>query len=166
MNITATTAGAPVDDARLDTLQRDLGASIPAAYRAFLLNSNGGEPTLDHYPIHGMVDNPFGEIRMFLGVDAREEYDDLEVTRSQLSDRLPAELLAIGYSSGGDMICLSLRPSDYGEVFFWDSHAESDPASWSRSGYTNVYFVAKDFETFIASLSTYEAFAGQAPDTS
>lgn len=160
MRVAIAGAGRAVDQSRLDELETTIGRPLPPSYRAFLLRNNGGEPDLDHYPITGMTDNPFGEIRMFLGIDAAAEHDDVEATLDLLKDSLPQGFLPVGYSSGGDMICVSLNDHDHGAVYFWDSQAESEPAPWMRSGYSNAYFVADSFEHFIASLDKFEAFAG------
>ena len=160
MSVSISNPGRPVDERRLDLLAVRIGRPLPISYRAFLLEHNGGEPDLDHYPIEGMESNPYGEIRMFMGLDAEADYDDIESTWEMLKDQLPPEFLPIGYSSGNDLVCLSLAESDYGTVYFWDSQIESELAPWARSGYSNAFFVAEDFARFLESLDSYEAFAG------
>lgn len=156
--VTITEVNAAVGERRVAQLEANIMGRLPEAYRSFLLEHNGGEPDLDHYQISGMANNPFGEIRMFLGLDATENYDDLEWNLRLLRDRLPSQFLPVGYSSGGDMICVSLNAHDYGTIYFWDSQATSEPSNDARSGYSNLYYVAEDFGHFLKELNTFESF--------
>jgi hypothetical protein len=161
--VSISSAERPVDSARLAQLEMSIGSTLPESYRAFLSRTNGGEPDVDHFPISGMAGNAFGEIRRFLSLDAASLSDDLDSTRQLLQGKLPATLMAIGYSSTDDMICLSLARRDYGTVYYWDAQSESEEAPWMQSGFANAYFIADDFETFLALLDSFESFDSSAP---
>jgi hypothetical protein len=163
MRVSITCSGPSLTEADVLDLETRLRISLPAPYTKFLLHHNGGEPDLDHYPIDGMGGNPFGEIRMLLGIGTAEEYNDLERTLLLMDERLPPQFLPIGYSSSDDLICLSLAGQDRGTVYFVDTCEMPEPAPWHRSGYANAYFVAEDFEAFLQSLDTFEAYAKSSP---
>jgi hypothetical protein len=68
-----------------------------------------------------------------------------------LGGRLPAGLLPIAADLGGNIICISLRETDEGTVYYWDWYGQfPDP----RPPDANVYPIAESFERFLKSLYT------------
>jgi hypothetical protein len=159
MNVIITTPGPKLQPGRLDALEGKLGLTLPLDFRKFLLNTNGGTPTPDHYRIEGSLDTPFSDVQTIFGVDTVAEHDDLELVYQDYLDRVPHGFLPIGHSSTNDLLCLSLRTQDYGTVYFWDSWADGAPEPSKRSGYSNLNYVAEDFSSFLLGLRSYETLA-------
>ena len=161
MRVSIGDPGPPLELADLSGLEARLGSQLPDSYKSFLLRTNGGTPTPDHFAIQGAAGNPFADVQTLFGIGATADFDDLERTLAAMSGRVPMGLLPIGHSSTNDLVCLSLREADHGTVYFWDSWADAEPAPWSRSGFANVYLIVDDFNAFLDGLNTYEHFAHQ-----
>jgi hypothetical protein len=132
----------------IDQLESEMGVVLPAAYKQFLLEHNGGRPTPNAFPIEGMENNPFGVIQVFFGLGDEIESCDLRWNREVFRDRLPPNLFPIACDDGSDLICLSLRGRDGGAILFWDGQAEGSPPSCC-----NVYRIAASFSEFINGLT-------------
>jgi hypothetical protein len=162
MTTTISQAGPRLSPERLKILEDRLGSPLPAEFHAFLLSTNGGIPTPDHYRIEGHLDTPFSDVQTIFGVDTPAEHDNLENVLDDLRERIPPGFLPVGHSSTNDFVCVSLHNRDAGTMYFWDSWGESVPDESKRSGYSNLYFVADNFSVFLHSLASYEALAGDA----
>lgn len=67
---------------------------------------------------------------------------------STYEEQLPENLLPICDGEPGDLICISLREIEYGEIYYW--HHESDAGK-------NLFLVSQSFEDFIMSLEISES---------
>jgi hypothetical protein len=117
----------PAEPAEFAALERELGAAVPPAYRAFLTAVNGG-----HLEYHAIRVPPgrAGELVEYgdlyrLGRDPDGGYgwgtllgEYRQQTRSHLADRLPlAGLLPVARTGGDDdRLFVDLRPEGYGRV--------------------------------------------------
>jgi hypothetical protein len=140
--------GPPLTEEDLHSFEKGLGVTLPTAYKAFLLATNGGRPERDLFPIHGLEDNPLGRIHVFFGLKDSVESCNLDWNLDVFRDRLPAGLLPIATTEGTDKICLAVAGEQSGRVFYWDGHA--------RAGSPNLYSLADDWTSFIASLRADE----------
>ena len=131
----------------IQRLESDLGVTLPASYKAFLLRFNGGLPAPDTFPIEGMPKNPSGIVQEFFGVDCPIESSNLKWFYGVFKTDSPANLFPIACTPSGDVICVSLWGSDAGAVVLWDYYATPSPTS-----YANVYRVARTFDEFINGL--------------
>jgi len=123
-------------DADLRALESVVGASLPADYRVFLQDRNGGEPAQNTFSIPS-ADNQSG-VNEFMSV--RQIRDEL----TAYGDRLPRRTIPIAYAEGGNLVLLAL---DDGRVSFWDHELEdTDP----------VFPLAADFRAFQASLQPFD----------
>jgi cell wall assembly regulator SMI1 len=130
-----------VSEARLDRLQAQLGAALPAAYRRFLLRTNGGRAG------DAAFDVPrFGRtlVNDFLGVDAGD-HADLMAMRQRLDHFLPPALLAVADDPAGNLVCIGLAGEMAQRVLFC---CLEEPIE------RGLYPLADDFDGFLARLQT------------
>ena len=149
--------GPAPSSATLSALEARLGNPLPARYRAFLLRHNGGVPAPAFYPLEGMEDNPVGDVQLLFGLETGEDYNDLRWYAEEILDELPAGLLPVGITNTGNLISIWIAGERTGQVYLWQNYAESEPVEWTRSGLSNLYFIADDFDAFLASLHDYDA---------
>jgi hypothetical protein len=119
----------------------ELGRSLPASYRAFLAEQDGGRPVRNTFTFEQHDREQSGRVAAFLGVLPAPD-GDLAETAGLVGD-LPEGLLAIAGDEFGNLICLG---ADDGPVVFWDHEEE----------FGNVYEVAPDLQTFIDGLTEPE----------
>ncbi|WP_170229723.1 SMI1/KNR4 family protein [Polyangium fumosum] len=132
--------GEPLSEQSLQELEEKLGVRLPAPYRRFLQEYNGGRPEPDVLDIAGA---PFGTVgvREFFGVGKDYETYELlwllEERRASLGD----DVLAIACDSSGDLYGIVTKGEQRGRVYFFDYYASWEP-----------YFVASDFDAFLQKL--------------
>jgi cell wall assembly regulator SMI1 len=139
--------GPPLTDLRIGVLERKLGIVLPEGYRSFLLRHNGGRPKPDFFPIQACENNPFGSIHYFNGIGWPANSSNIEWNYKTFRGRMPREFLPIAGDGSGNEICLSLKGTNKGAVYFWDHDEEHSPPT-----YENVYLVAETFEGFLDSF--------------
>ncbi len=139
--------GTPITKDRIDRLERTLGIVLPDSYKSFLLRFNGGRPDPSFFPIQGSKRENSGSIHYFFRVEDQIESSTVEWQYKILSGRIPSELFPIAGDGSGNVICLSLKGSNEGFVYFWDHDDEHSPPT-----YDNIYFVADSFEKFLDSI--------------
>ena len=122
-------------------LEKTLEVVLPQDYRAFLLQSNGGEPRVAGFRGESGQNE---RLDCFLGL-AKGQSDDLVSFLGEYAERLPEEFLPIAYDSFGNLVCLSLDRSCPG-VWFWDHELEPEPDDDEASNLTRI---AADFTSFL-----------------
>jgi len=110
----------PAPGSSVESVESRLGVRLPDAYRELLLVvSNGGEvePVVSlEFPAVGLA--------AILGVE-RGDHLDIEARISEYkSGRLPEGLVPVADAEGGNLVCVSVRPEDFGTVWFWDHELE------------------------------------------
>lgn len=129
----------------LAAFEAGLAASLPRAYRDFLLATNGGRPDPCSVPIgrsggtvldvfFGLGEAGFGELRQVMAVYA---------------GRYPVAFLPVARDQLGNLVLLGLAGKYRGEVWFWDHEEEAsdgEPAS-----FRNVKRMAKSFGALLKS---------------
>lgn len=140
--------GPPLLEGELEAFEGEHGIPLPAAYKDFLLATNGGRPERDLLAIHGHKSNSLGRIHFFFGLKDPVESCNLDWNLQVFRDRIPAGYLPIATTEGTDKICLSVAGESAGAVFYWDGYA--------RAGERTLYFLAGDFASFIAALQSDE----------
>lgn len=136
-------------DFLIHCLEREIGFSLPADYKAFLKATNGGMPerTCEFY-----VDN-LGQgtlLHILLGIFKRHNWADLEYQWREYMDDLPEHSIIIGNDQGGNFLVLLAEPEDVG-VYYWD-HKHFFPQSMDEQ---DLYFLAGTFSDFVDSLKVY-----------
>ncbi|MBL9171886.1 MAG: SMI1/KNR4 family protein [Verrucomicrobiales bacterium] len=106
---------------RVRQLEAAIGASLPADYRAFLLEYGGSE-----VPFQAPVGepSPFGDT--FTQTRFHSLYSDPEagcdIRRYLRSQIVPRNMIVIASGDFGQATCLSFAGVDKGAVFFFDEH--------------------------------------------
>lgn len=139
--------GPPLAEEDIPTFEQETRISLPEAYKAFLRQYNGGQPSPDTFPIEGMPKNPSGIVQAFFGINYPLECYSLKWNYEIFRTDTPRNLFPIGCTPSDDSICLSLSGEDAGSVLFWDYYAPHSPSS-----YANVYRIARSFDEFIQGL--------------
>jgi hypothetical protein len=139
-----------VEPAALDAKARELGVELPAAYRSFLLASNGGklERTVFAFEEDGVPTE--SNLRALYAWGPHPFYALDGKLRVRGMPGFPKAALPIGEDSGGNLVCLIVGEdarAARGEVWFWvqESATGSDP--WA-----GMHRVAGDFDSFLAAL--------------
>jgi hypothetical protein len=125
-----------------------LGVTLPADYREFLLEHNGGTPKPNMFFISD--EEGYGIAKYLFSVHARPRYASLVWNWEASRGRVPATLLPIGGDPFGNLICISLGGDDKGAIYFWDHEREADEGE--EPSFDNISFLADSFTTFIKNL--------------
>lgn len=102
-----------VTEADIAAFERRVGHPLPREYRTFLLDVNGGVPSLEQMQLGSSV------VREFLSLNDPNDLFDLEMRNRHLSDHPSPELLYVA-SGDGDAFLLALAGSHVGEVWAQD----------------------------------------------
>lgn len=135
-------------------IEKFVGLELPYEYKKHLLEYNGGQcyPNTFSFNVNGKMTE--SNIDWFLAIYSGK-YDNLKeyinLTKKE-KKRLPKHILPIAHDSGGNLICISCGAKDYGYVYFWDHENEVDYNISNDDDYSNLYFIAKDLNTFFNGL--------------
>ncbi len=128
----------------IQTLERELGLTIPVDYREFLATENGGEPSPSGFTFE-TVDGPSDSaVRYFLTLASAGGSYSIREIRRRYGDRIPGGVLPIACDSFGNLVLIDLRASSLGSIYCWDHEKEStgDP-TW-----VSISLVAPSFTAF------------------
>jgi hypothetical protein len=134
--------------AMLTDFERKTGRKIPDAYRAFLMQHNGGRPD----PSEFRMTSPRGRsefvaIRCFFGIGMAEDTFDLEYALATFGSRIPARLFPIARDPGGNLVCISTASSDQERVYFWDHEREAGEGEPPSEA--NLVLLAESLQAFL-----------------
>lgn len=125
----------PIDEERMSAAERALFASLPDDYRAFLGAHNGGFVHEFRYTFRTgvpckseTIDSPSGEdwVVEFLGIrtttaDGRWPSNLIQTVEDHRAEKfLPTDVIAIARCGQSSLVCISLRPREYGAIYYWD----------------------------------------------
>jgi hypothetical protein len=149
----------------ISEFERSIAVFIPKEYKKFLETTNGGSPGglrpkdcfkyHAHYPGNQPTASPGGdgtELAWIFGIRNDAYYFNLLENIRLYRERIPVNMIPIGIDAGGNIVLLCVRGDDYGKVFYWDHEAEADPSQGEVPNYSNVYYVANNFDEFVDSL--------------
>ena len=131
------------------------GVVLPAEYKAFLLESNGGRPTCDCFAIPGFHGQG-SMMNSFYGIHNGAEHHQLELAVETYDGRIPVDLIPIAADAGGNSICIGWIGERQGKIYFWDHEDELDEDGDFVKDYRNVFLVANSLQEFLDSLMTHE----------
>ncbi len=101
---------------------------MPAEYKTFLLNHNGGRPVLDDV---SHENQHFDYVGHFYSIRGEIYHDDLVSQIEEHKDIIPVGYLPIGESPGGEVFCISQKEPTKGAVFHWEhEEANYDGEHW------------------------------------
>lgn len=138
--------GKKISEQDISKLEADVGCTLPADYKAFLLEFNGGRPRPNLFPVKSF-ENGTASVHTLLGIDRESESSRIDWHLREYGDRIPSELLPIGYSDTNDILCIALSGESVGNIYYWDSLNEV-----SKGSYDNIHHVATSFKEFLESL--------------
>ncbi len=140
----------PLNDKDIERIEKRLKVKLPNEYREFLLKSNGGKPVPDTVKHDGEY---FDYVSYFYGARFNTYADDLFRNVEEYSEYILPHYLPIADSPGGDVYCLSLKPEDYGSIYYWDHEmANYDGDPWEE----NMVKLAGSLNVFLAGLYEQE----------
>ncbi len=134
----------PVSRKEIEQFEQRNGISLPDSYKAFLLKTNGGEPTPDRLFIPGWSGQSTC-VNHFLGI-GQGGYYDLEASFQNAEDYIPDRFIPIAIDTGGNMLCTCTSGDSAGKIFFWDhEHPQGDAPS-------SLYEVASSVDELLEKL--------------
>lgn len=155
-------AKAPASPEAIAAIEQERGFTLPADYKAHLLQHNGGWPDRQVF-VQEMEDGRPVErdLRSMFSVAVGES--TLEDALLDL-DELHPDLVPFGDESGGDVFVLSVGPRDYGAVYYVahefytppeyeydeDTDTSTPPAPLDYG--PGVHFLAPSFTAFLDGL--------------
>lgn len=148
LQMTITHAGSPQTATDLAACAAGIARPIPPAYRAFLLQHNGGHPDPADFRFADSTGDG-GSVAAFLGVNA-PDFMDLEHHLHVYRNRIPPTLFPIARDPGGNLIPLATAGPDHGTVYFWDHEAEAEEGDPPTTA--NLTRIAANFAGFLSSL--------------
>lgn len=123
-------------------VETELGIEFPKSYRDFLLKYNGG---LSEEGVFDIPNRGHSSI-IFYGINTKNDYSDLLINYKAYKDRLPKNVIPIGFDPGGNLVCI-LMLIDGHKLYFWDHEVENNPPSL-----TKMFWIGDDFSNFVDSL--------------
>lgn len=117
-----------IDESALRAVEQRLQVSLPADYRDFLLQVNGGIPSVSEF------DTSLGNVRACIdclyGVSARREKRDLESEQQQMQDRtggsIPDGFITIGFDPGSAPFFIGTKGESRGKIYLYDQDGFMD----------------------------------------
>lgn len=143
-NIKFSENGVKFDESIADSLEYFWGKRLPADYKKFLCEINGGDPDESHsvFKINDL--EGYSNVRMFFGI-VPNKWRNIFCTH-----HIPINTLAIGCDDCGNLILISVYGKDRGKVYFWDH--ENQCNSDGNPDYRNMILLANSFNDFLDSL--------------
>ncbi len=105
----------PASPELVERLERQIGQALPDQYRDYLLQQDGGR----------LADNNEAVINIF-GLGEVPDWASMWNKLTTFQGRVPPWLLPAAQDAYGNLYAISLRPSDFGSVWFWDHEEEAD----------------------------------------
>lgn len=138
--------GKKISEAELIYLEELIGAKLPFDYREFMLENNGGRPSLTTFSIENFGEDD-GEIAWFYDISSDDTNGIVDAWRDQLETGINQHL-PIAYSSFGDQISMNFSTENFGEIWWRD-----DRLSWGNRSNANAYTkIANTFNDFLKML--------------
>jgi hypothetical protein len=148
-----------IQEQDISNAEKALGCLLTDDYRGFLLQHNGGRPSLEAFNIR-WDGNALGEgwgaslVHFFLSIYDGKYSNLLKYNTVTFRGRIPADTVAIAYDQGGNLILLGVGDDNRGRILFWLKDHEVEEGE--MPDYSNVGFVADSFGAFLGSLHELE----------
>ena len=140
----------------LNRFEKETVIKLPAEYRDFINNTNGGFPS----PNKNCIEISEGErksttdVLVFFAIDDNREWLSISWHLSVFSDRIPEQTLPIARDSHGNLWLLGVGVSNSGFVYFWD-HGSYD--TFDETNIDNWPRITKSFKGFMEKLAKYNS---------
>jgi len=142
-----------VSEADIVEAEVRIAREIPQGYRNFLLQHNGGVPSLRAFDIYN-----WSSIRLrgsilthFASIDPQDTWR-IDRYLSIYQGRLPTTLFPFGRDMGGNLLCMSEADATRGAILYWDH--EEERTDGGEPWMNNVYYVANSLSAFLESLKS------------
>ena len=153
MDITFSEGKGPLAPERLAQAEAAMGVTLPAGYREFMLEHNGGEPSKTDF-VFAEETGPYTDssVRKFYSVKDTatlnlEWYHNLYCQGDP--PRIPRDMMPIAGDSFGNQICIGISGPRCGHMYFWDHEKEDE----GEPTYRNMHLLARSFLEFLAKLT-------------
>lgn len=148
--------GPVISEGDVRAFESKIGATLPADYRDFLLQVNGGRTAQSHTTF-GLRK---GETILNSLHSLKEPDEQFDLETWWAKHRVPDELLLVGYDDGGNHVCLVIRGEHLGEVWYFDVLNERPEDANPRVPWHNrrdFIRLAGTFREFMSSLTELNA---------
>ncbi|MEJ9231824.1 SMI1/KNR4 family protein [Peribacillus butanolivorans] len=135
----------------VNNFEKYVGFEIPADYKQFLLEYNGGTTTVQNCKFYVDALDTLVCLNVLYGLDLEEKELDLQKWHEENKKDLHKNCIIIGNDTYAGKILLIYNEEEKG-VYFWDQGWYSDPSSQDE----NIYKVAESFKSFIEGLKIPE----------
>ncbi len=145
---------APVTASEIEEIEKYTLLEFPKQYKDHLLRYNGGQCTPNVFRFDEGGAETSSVVDWFLAIydgdsdSLKESVDTYKIEEK----RMPLHMLPIAHDPGGNLICISCGLKDNGFIYFWNHEDEVNYEEAGDDDYSNLYFIAKDFDTFLDSL--------------
>jgi hypothetical protein len=133
---------APASEDQVATVEAELGLRLPAAYRAWVMKTNGCQL---------FADTPIPSTKE--GTSAFSEIDSVDllpkINRLSGSELIPDEFLRITISDGGSL-ALKIKRDDLGSVWWASSHEAELEGIVDGPSQEIMHRIADDWDAFLA----------------
>lgn len=152
MAITVFGSGEQLTEQRIADAEQQMGRSIPSAYRAFLLEHNGGYTETNSFAITDARTGANMRLAVgeFIGINHPVSTMNLDYKLRRFRDRIPSRMFPVASDPGGSLICIVTEGPETGRVYFWDHEEEADEGEPPTE--ENLYFIAESFDEFLNML--------------
>ena len=157
MNLTFDRVGKTLNHEDIAMLEKELGIVLPLQYQQFLMQHNGGHPSL---PVFSYMNTYLGfnewsssVVSDFFRVTDKTDIYDIRRRQLIAEGRIPSPLLPIASDAFGNTICIGTEGEWLGKVYLYHHEYEFEPEPGEpETSFENVFPIADDFNTFIQSL--------------
>lgn len=146
-------SGTKLTEQSIAEFEERQGVKIPADYRLFLLQNNGGRPRQTDFILskNSKADQvEWGSITRFLGIDVQPT-NSLDYVLRIFQNRLPHDLFPIARDPGGNLICMSNSKSKGRKIYFWDHEYEANEGE--IPDFKNISLLANNLDEFLNNLA-------------
>lgn len=136
---------------------------IPNEYKEFLLNYN--EVFFENEVKFKLIElSPWATLegtQIFDGFYALNSQNSISEQIDCYANRMPSSLIPIGECPGGNLICIGVKESAFGKIYFWDHENELEAklmigAETSTNNinlyWENLYLISETFIDFLSRL--------------
>jgi hypothetical protein len=138
----------PIDAQAVDEFERYLGMSLPADYRRFLLEHNGGVPKPNKFRIN--LEGGEDSVHLFLGLLSSTSTVSLQTFARNRSRDMPLSVIPIAIDPGYHLLCMSIKKPDYGSIYFWNADLAATDSE--IPSYANLFLLSDSFNEFLSTL--------------
>lgn len=140
----------PTTPGAIESFESARGIHLPAAYREFFLEYNGGRPRERLFPVLGVLPPAEFAIHFFYGLDAPIQSYDLAHKYDFFNASIPSGIVPVAASARAcSYYCLDLRHGNEA-VCFWDQTHHWGTGEWREE---DLYVICDTFDRFLSMLS-------------